>query len=64
MGVALTWGNRVIPIREEAAPDLPSDISGRTWIKYRNSMDSVLDDQFDRKLSELVKRAIRKKNGP
>ena len=63
MGVALTWGIRVIPIREEAAPDLPSDISGQTWIKYRNSMDIVLDDQFDRKLSELVKRAIRKKNG-
>ena len=63
MGVALTWGIRVIPIREEAAPDLPSDISGQTWIRYRNSMDIVLDDQFDRKLSELVKRAIRKKNG-
>lgn len=63
MGVALTWGIRVIPIREAEAPELPSDISGQTWVKYRDSMETVLDDQFDRKLFELVKRAIRKKHG-
>ena len=62
MGVALTWGIRVMPIREENASELPSDISGQTWIKYRDSMATVLDDQFDRRIVELVKRAIRKKH--
>ena len=31
MGVALTWGTRVPPIRRHDAPPPPSDISGQVW---------------------------------
>ncbi len=37
MGVALTWGTRVHPIRQESRPEPPSDISGQTWACYRDS---------------------------
>jgi hypothetical protein len=34
MGVALTWGVRVLPIKKKGRPIPPSDISGQTWAKY------------------------------
>ena len=37
LGVALTWGVRVLPIKLEGQPPPPSDISGQTWVDYINS---------------------------
>jgi hypothetical protein len=34
IGVALTWGIRMLLIRENGSPTPPSDISGQTWAKY------------------------------
>ncbi|MCW7070372.1 MAG: hypothetical protein OCU17_07250, partial [Methanophagales archaeon] len=31
LGVALTWGVRVLPLREKNSPKPPTDISGQTW---------------------------------
>ena len=34
VGVALTWGVRVLLIKEKTASKVPSDISGQTWAEY------------------------------
>ncbi len=61
MGVALTWGTRVHPIREESRPEPPSDISGQTWACYRDSGGVWTDpDHFDR-VVQMVESAARKK---
>ena len=41
MGVALTWGVRVLPIKNEKCQKAPSDISGQTWADYRDN-DSLI----------------------
>jgi len=61
MGVALTWGIRVLPIKKEGCPKPPSDISGQTWADYRNNASEFVDEDHDRKLLRMVERAIRKK---
>ena len=61
LGVALTWGSQVLPLRESRSPEPPSDISGQTWVKYLNSAEQILDDEFDAKLQEMVQRALSKK---
>ena len=61
MGVALTWGVRVLPIKEENCPEPPSDISGQTWAKYRDSGSEFVDSGHKNKLSRMVERAARKK---
>lgn len=61
MGVALTWGVRVLPIKKEGCPKPPSDISGQTWADYRNNASEFVDEDHDRKLLRMVERAIRKK---
>lgn len=61
MGVALTWGVRVLPIKKEGCPKPPSDISGQTWADYRNSGEEFTDKDHGRKLLRMVERAIRKK---
>jgi hypothetical protein len=61
MGVALTWGVRVLPIRETNSPELPSDISGQTWATYSNSGTSWVDPDHERKLYEMTRLALRKK---
>lgn len=63
MGVALTWGVRVLPIKLEGRPKPPSDVSGQTWADYTSSADSFLDAEHDRKVVRMIERAIRKK-GP
>jgi len=61
MGVALTWGTRVHPIRKESCPEPPSDISGQTWACYRDSGGVWVDpDHLDRVI-EMVESAARKK---
>jgi hypothetical protein len=61
MGVALTWGTRVLPIHEKSAPRPPSDISGQTWVEYTDSGRSWTDPEHAEKLKAMVERAARKK---
>ncbi len=61
MGVALTWGIRVLPIKNEDCPKPPSDISGQTWANHRNSAAQFIDPEHHRKLVRMVERAARKK---
>ncbi len=61
LGVALTWGVRVLPIKSEETPSPPSDISGQTWVDYSDSAVMFADPQHDQKLLRLVERAARKK---
>lgn len=61
LGVALTWGTRVLPVKHHETPRPPSDISGRTWADYRDSGREFLDPEFHAKLVALVERAHRKK---
>lgn len=61
MGVALTWGVRVLPIKAEGRPHPPSDISGQTWADYRDSATQFVDPNHHSKLVRMIERAIRKK---
>lgn len=61
IGVALTWGVRVLPIKKEGRATPPSDISGQTWADYRDSASTLVDPDHKRKLVRMVERAIRKK---
>ena len=61
MGVALTWGTRVLPVKEHGRPRPPSDISGQTWADYRDSAADFVDAEFRPKLVALIERAHRKK---
>jgi len=61
MGVALTWGVRVLPIKLEGRSTPPTDISGQTWADYRDSAASFVDSEHDSKLLRMVERAARKK---
>lgn len=61
MGVALTWGVGVLPIKHQDCPKPPSDISGQTWADYKNSAAAFSDIEHDQKLMRMVERAARKK---
>jgi hypothetical protein len=58
MGVALTWGVRVLPFKRKGTPKPPSDISGQTWIEYEDSAARVIDNKFDRKLVKMIERIL------
>lgn len=64
MGVALTWGVRVLPVKLEGKPKPPSDISGQTWADYRNSGGEFIDPDHQEKLVAMIERAVRKKGRP
>ena len=61
LGVALTWGVRVFPLKREDRPRPPSDISGQTWADYRDSGNSFTDPDHLQKLVRMVERAAGKK---
>ncbi len=61
MGVALTWGVRVLPIKRDDRPKPPSDVSGQTWADYRDSASSFIDPEHEEKLVRMIERSIRKK---
>jgi hypothetical protein len=61
LGVALTWGVRVLPIKAEGQPRPPSDISGQTWADHRDSAATFTDPEHNEKLMRMVERAVRKK---
>jgi hypothetical protein len=61
MGVALTWGTRVLPVKQRDCPKPPSDISGQTWADYIESASEFADPVFAMRLLALVERAHRRK---
>jgi hypothetical protein len=61
MGVALTWGVRVLPIKETSKPRPPSDISGQTWANYQNSGLTFPDAGFKEGLVRMIERVMRRK---
>lgn len=61
LGVALTWGVRVLPIKLHSQPPPPSDISGQTWAQYKDSAATFVDSDHSEKMVRMVERAIRKK---
>lgn len=61
MGVALTWGTRVHPIRRHDAPPPPSDISGQTWTTYDADGSVWTDADHDRRLAKMVELACQRK---
>lgn len=61
MGVALTWGVRVLPIKAVGRPKPPSDVSGQTWADYHNSGAEFVDPDHLTKLVRMIERALRKK---
>jgi len=62
MGVALTWGKRVLPIRNQDCPKPPSDISGQTYADYKNSAETFLSDNHGQEMISMIERALMKKN--
>jgi hypothetical protein len=61
MGVALTWGTRVHPIRRHDAPPPPSDISGQVWKTYDADGSVWNDSGHDRRLTKMVEMACLRK---
>lgn len=64
MGVALTWGILVLPIKREDRPKPPSDVSGQTWADYRGDASTFTDPNHEAKLYQMIERAVRKKGRP
>lgn len=61
LGVALTWGIRVLPIKLHTQGRPPSDISGQTWADYKDSGKIILEPDHNEKLVRMVQRATNKK---
>lgn len=61
LGVALTWGIRVLPIKVEGTSSPPSDISGQTWADYRDHGAEFVDPDHASKLVAMVRRAVQRK---
>ncbi len=61
MGVALTWGRRVLPIKKKGRPRPPSDISGQTWADYDATTYRFVGDDHHDSLVAMVRRVLRRK---
>lgn len=62
LGVALTWGVRVLPIKHKECPRPPSDISGQTWADYENGTPyGFADPGHQQKLHAMVRRVMTRK---
>jgi hypothetical protein len=61
MGVALTWGTRVLPMKQEGKEKPASDISGQTWVDYRDNAASFPDSDHLEKLTGMIRRAMQRK---
>jgi len=61
IGVALTWGIRVLPIKMKGCLKPPSDISGQTWADYENNAETFVDPDHPKKMLRMVERSARKK---
>jgi hypothetical protein len=63
MGVALTWGVRVLPVKRQEHPKPPSDISGQTWANYDADSYTFVDPEHHAKVLAMTRRAMRRKTG-
>ncbi|MDQ3522820.1 MAG: nucleotide-binding protein [Gemmatimonadota bacterium] len=61
LGVALTWGVRVLVIKKGTCPKPPSDVSGHTWADHDDNAGIFTDPEHPEKLLRMVERAVRKK---
>jgi hypothetical protein len=61
MGVALTWGKRVLPIKKQGQPAPPSDISGQTYADYFGDAEKFVSKEHDEQILTMIERAIMKK---
>lgn len=64
MGVALTWGVPVVPLRRTVARPIVLDVSGQGFVLHENSAARILSEAFDEELVGAIERAIRSKAGP
>jgi len=64
LGVALTWGIRVLPIKRVDRPAPPSDISGQTWADYQHDGEGFSAADHNDRLVRMIQRAVRKKGHP
>jgi len=62
MGVALTWGSRVFPIKKIKCPKPPSDISGQTWADYLEDGTGFTNANHEEDLVAMIQRAVQKKS--
>jgi len=62
MGIALTWGKRVLPIKLQGCPKPPADVSGQTYADYLEDAKSFLAAGHNEEMFAMVERAIMKKN--
>ena len=62
MGVALTWGSRVLPIKQHGCAKPPSDISGQTWADYTEDGSTFVNHNHNEEMLAMVERAIQKKS--
>jgi hypothetical protein len=62
MGVALTWGKRVLPIKIFGKSKPPSDISGQTYADYKNDGSEFISKTHQTDLLAMIERAIQKKH--
>lgn len=61
MGVALSHGVPIIPLRHKDSKRIPSDISGLMWVMYDDNGQIILDENFDFDLQILISNAKKKK---
>jgi len=61
MGVALTWGVPVWPIKKRGAPPLPTDVAGQTYTEYSGDGEQFFNHQHAANLRELIERALERK---
>jgi len=64
MGVALTWGVAVVPLRRAAARPIPSDVSGQAYVLHERSAALILSETFGNQLLELIERVMQTKGRP
>lgn len=64
MGVALTWGVPVVPLRRAVARPIVLDVSGQGYVLHEDSAAQILCEAFDEQLMGMIEQAIRTKTGP
>jgi hypothetical protein len=62
LGVALTWGKKVLPIKQIDRPEPPSDISGQTWANYERNAEKFIDGDFNERMDRLIQRVVTEKS--
>ncbi len=61
LGVALTWGKSVLPIKKHGCDKPPTDISGQTYADYINDAETFISSNHDTDMFAMVERVIMKK---